>query len=90
MLKNTKFKSDYDKISSKAAAAQRRRRTSRHQDIKTPRHQDTKTSRHQEDKTPRQDKADKCLLCLLAWMDLARMDLAWMLCLDWIRKFSSG
>jgi len=48
-----------------------------HQDIKS-RDQDTKT---------RQGGGLLALLCLLAWMDLARMDLA---CLDWIGKFSSG
>jgi hypothetical protein len=36
-----------------------------------------------------QDKTRRRRTCLLAWMDLARMDLAWKLCLDWIGKFSS-
>jgi len=80
--RNTKVKSDYGKISSKAAAAARRRRSSRHQDIKTSGHQDIKTSRVEDTKTRQGGQ----VLCLLAWMDLARMDLAWMLCLDWIEN----
>jgi len=94
MLKNTKFKSDYDKVhfcSEEEEAYQEFRSAPKlllpkeedgHQDIKTPRHQDIKSTRHQ-DKTRR---TSACFACLLGWILLG-----WILlgCYAWIGSENS-